>query len=101
MESKEYSWTWVTASRLLTARECELVYAHLAAGGQSTATVIYDGVNTSGDVVTYLISAAITGLSFSPPVPIYCRKGLYITKDPGATGILVMWRHLKQGKEGG
>jgi hypothetical protein len=93
-ESKEYSWAWVTASRLLTDHECELIFAHLVAGNQSTATVLYDGVNTSGDVIVYLLSAAITSLSFSPPVPIHCRKGLYITKDAGATGILVMWRHL-------
>jgi len=94
MDSKEYSWAWVTASRLLTDLECELVYAHLAPTGQSTATVLYDGVNTSGDIIAYLFSPAVTGLNFTPSVPIYCRKGLYITLDGGAKGILVMWRHL-------
>lgn len=94
MGSKEYSWAWVTASRLLTDHECELVYAHLAPTGQSTATVFYDGVNTSGDIIVYLFSPAVTHADFRPPVPVYCRKGLYITLDGGAKGVLVMWRHL-------
>jgi hypothetical protein len=86
MDSKEYSWTWVTASQLLTDLECELVYALLVP--------IYNGTGTTGDVVTYLVSAVATQQPFSPPVPIYCRKGLYITKGSATTGVLVVWRHL-------
>ena len=94
MDSKEYSWAWVTASRLLTDHECELVYAYLAASGASAGTILYDGVNASGDVITHLVAAGADGLPFSPSVPVYCMKGLYITKGSGVTGIFVMWRHL-------
>lgn len=94
MESKEYSWAWVTVSRLLTAKECELVYAHLVPSGAETGTIIYDGESASGDIVTYLVSTTVDGKEFKPPVPIYCRKGLYITKGSATTGIFVQWRNL-------
>lgn len=101
MESKEFSWAWVTADRLLTNLECELIYAYLVPSGAETGTIIYNGIGTTGDVVTYLVAAGATGHNFSPKVPIYCRKGLYITKGSATTGVLVVWRHLTKGEKGG
>jgi len=94
VDSKEYNWAWVTASRLLTDLECELVYVALTANGASSGTILYDGTNTSGDEIVEMRTAGVLFVEFKPPVPIYCRKGLYITKGNALQGILVQWRHL-------
>jgi len=94
MESKEYSWAWVTAARLLTELECELVCAYLLVSANNGSATIYNGTSTTGETVVTLSSAVVTGLPFNPPAPIYCRKGLYVGSFTTVTGILVMWRHL-------
>jgi len=94
MESKEYSWAWVTADRLLTNLECELVWAYLVPSAATTDTVLYDGVNTTGDPIVTLESAAVTGHKFSPKEPVYCRKGLYVDVGTNVTGVFVQWRNL-------
>ena len=100
MESKEISWAWVTADRLLSHGPCELLYAHLVVSAADAVSYLYDGENTGGDKIVTLESAAITGLNFNPPKPIYCRRGLYVDKGTNVTGIFVQWRELGH-KEGG
>jgi len=94
MESKEYSWAWVTADRVLTDRECELIYAYLVPSGATTNSVLYNGTNTSGDAIVTLEAAVVTGHPFKPGVPVYCRKGLYVDVGTNVTGIFVQWRNL-------
>lgn len=93
-ESKEYSWAYVTVDRLLTNHECELVYAYLVPSGATTNSAIYDGTNTTGTQILDFKSAVVTGHPFKPPVPVYCRSGLYVDVGTSVTGIFVMWRHL-------
>jgi hypothetical protein len=93
-DSKEYSWAWVTADRLLTDHECELVYAYMAVSGAETDTHLRNGVDANADIVVTLKSAVVTGLPFSPPVPIYCRKGLFADIGSATSGLLVVWRNL-------
>ena len=94
LTSKDYSWSWVTASRVLSHGPCELVYAYLVPSGEETATILYSGTNTYGDEIVVLESATVTGLPFEPPVPVYCEKGLYITIANSTTGVFVMWHDL-------
>jgi len=94
LESKEYSWAWVTADRLLTERECELIYAHMAVSDAETDTHLRNGVDANADIVVTLKSAVVTGLPFSPPVPVYCRKGLFADIGSKTSGLFVMWRNL-------
>lgn len=94
MESKEYSWAWVTADRKLTDLECELLYAYLVPSGATTDSVLYNGIDNSGEPIVTLKSAVVTGHPFKPPVSIYCRKGLYVDVGTSVTGIFVMWRNL-------
>ena len=94
MDSKEYSWAWVTADRLLSAGPCELVSAYLVVSAGSTDTHLYDGENTSGNKVVTLESAAVTGHPFKPPTPIYCRRGLYVDIGTNVTGCFIQWREL-------
>lgn len=94
MESKEYSWAYVTEDRLLTAKDCELIFAYLVPSAATTDSAIYNGENTTGDKIIDFKSAAVTGHPFRPPVPVYCRKGLYVDVGTSVSGIFVMWRNL-------
>ena len=94
MESIEHSWAWVTGDRLLSHGACELLFAYLVVAAASTDSHIYDGENTTGDKIVTLESAAVTGHPFKPPLPIYCRKGLYVDVGTNVTGIFVQWREL-------
>ena len=97
MESKEYSWKWVTASELLSNRACELIFAHLipSEAGTCTAT-IYDGENALGAVITAMRTAISQHCDFAPPIPVYCRKGLYFQSITIVKGCFIMWRELRQ-----
>lgn len=94
MESREVSWAWVTADRLLHQGACELIFAFLVVSAASSDTHLYNGENTLGEKVATLEAAVATGQPFDPPVPIYCPKGLYIDIGSSVTGVLVMWRGL-------
>lgn len=95
MESKDYSWKFVTADELLSHGACELVYAYLSADAVNADTILYDGENTTGKQIVNLENGDKHGAVFNPPRPVYCRRGLYI--DIAATnvdGVFVMWREL-------
>lgn len=98
MDSEKYSWAWVTADRLLSTGPCELVSAYLVVSAASTDTHLYDGANTNGDKIVTLESAVATGHLFNPPVPLYCRRGLYVDVGTSVTGVLVQWRELPRGR---
>ena len=94
MESKEYSWVWVTYDQLLSHGPCELLFAYLVPSAATTDSVLYDGESTSGDPIVTLKAAVVTGHPFKPPMPIYCRRGLYADVGTSVTGIFVQWRNL-------
>lgn len=94
MESKEYSWAWVTVDQCLRQGACELLAAYLVPSGATTDSALYDGENTSGKLIATLVQAVVTNLPFEPPVPIYCRRGLFVDVGTSVTGILVIWRNL-------
>lgn len=94
MESKKYSWAWVTAARLLTDQECELVYAQNAPTGATTTSILYNGVDANGQEIIALNAAVAMDVPFNPPVPAYCDRGLYVVPGTAVTGVFVMWRNL-------
>jgi len=95
MESKGYSWKWVTASRLLSRGPCELISAEVVPSATTTTTILYDGENTNGDKIVQFNITIVLNWSFKPPVPIYCRRGLYVTVGTSVTGVFVQWRELR------
>lgn len=95
MDSKEYSWAWVTGDRILSHGPCELVYAALVPSGATTDSVLYNGENTKGDHIVTLKAATVRIMPFSPKIPVYCRRGLYVDVGTSVTGIFVQWRELK------
>lgn len=94
MESKEYSWKYVTASELLSHGPCELMGAELVPTGNSNGTILYDGESSNGTVIQNLNAQVATNRPFKPPVPVYCRRGLYITIGSHVNGVFVQWREL-------
>lgn len=94
MESKEYSWAWVTSDQCLRHGECELIAAYLVPSGATTDSALYDGESAAELPIIILKAEVIRTLPFEPPVPIYCRRGLYVDVGTSVTGILVIWRNL-------
>lgn len=99
MESKEFSWAWVTADRLLSHGACELLFALLTSSASAGSATIYDGESTSGDKIVTLEAGAAVSRHFNPAKPVYCRRGLYVDVDTNVTGVFVQWRELGH-KEG-
>ena len=99
-ESSKYSWAWITASRQLHLRACELVYVYLYNDSSNMATVtIYDGENAQGDIVAVLWLNVTSSMWFKPAEPIYCRRGLFLALSDDIEGCFVQWRGL--GRESG
>lgn len=100
MESKEYSWAWVTADELLSHGACELCYAvAVSDGGAIENTAIYDGESTNGTLVINFNSGVKAEIPLTPKEPIYCRRGLYVDIGENTEGVFVQWREL--GHKGG
>ena len=95
MESKEYSWAWVTADRVLSHGACELLYAKFVPSSSATATAtIYDGENATGDIIVAFRTAESRQADITPLQPVYCRRGLFIDSIANAKGVFVQWREL-------
>lgn len=95
MESKDYSWKWVTADECLCKRKCELIYANLVPSTAATCTAtLYNGVDTSGEVINAFRTAESKHSDFAPPVPVLCRGGLFVDCITVVKGMFVMWRVL-------
>lgn len=94
MESKEYSWKWVTADELLSHGPCELLYARTMTALAEANTFLYDGENTLGTPIVEFESGIAQGHTFSPKAPVYCRKGLYVDIGTNTIGVFVQWREL-------
>jgi len=94
MDSKEYSWKWVTADELLSHGPCELIFAQNVPTGATTTSILYNGVDANGQEIIALNAAGATDVPFSPPVPVYCGRGLYVARGTAVTGVFVMWRNL-------
>lgn len=99
-ESKAYSWRWATASALLSHGPCELVYAYLDAATAADYATLYNGENATGVTIAIVRNAAASSKAFSPRVPVYCDRGLYVAAGTGTSKVFAMWRELKPKKGG-
>ena len=98
MESKDYSWAWVTTDRCLSNGPCELLYAQAVSdGGEIKDTILYDGENTNGELLANLQKGKEGNITLSPKVPVYCHRGLYALIGSSTEGVFVQWRELGHG----
>lgn len=99
VESKQYSWKWVTADELLSHGACEFLFCRLTADTEAGSAILYDGENAAGTQILKIATGGLYNAECRPPVPIYCRRGLYVGSLTTAE-ILVQWRELGHGKGG-
>lgn len=98
VESKEYSWKWITESELLSKTPCELCYAQAVSdGGEIKDTILYNGESTTGEQIINLQKGAKGNVVLSPKVLLFCRRGLYVDIGSSTEGVLIQWRELPQG----
>lgn len=101
VESKQYSWKYVTGSELLSHGACEFIYAKLVSATDIGEATLYDGENTLGKEIVRLHTGGNWNCECAPPVPIYCRRGLYLVELATIDGVLVIWREIGHGEKGG
>ena len=95
MDSKSYSWKWVTADEILSHGPCELLHVLFIPSSSATATAtIYDGEDTNGTVIVAFRTAQSRQAELKPPRPIYCRRGLYVDDIANTKGVFVQWKGL-------
>jgi len=97
VESKEYSWKWVTADELLSHGACEFLYARLTPPTDAASAILYDGENDLGTQILKIATGGLYNSECKPSKPIYCRKGLYVGSLTALAGLLVQWRELGHG----
>lgn len=94
LESKNYSWKRITKDEQLSTGECELLYVDVEPSATDSEVAIYNGESTTEQEVHTLFSSTRRNVVFSPPVPVYCRRGLYIDIGSHVTAVFVQWREL-------
>ena len=98
MNSKEYSFKFVTVSQVVSKVGCELCCLNLEPSDVNANVNIFNGEDTAGEKIIGLFTSVKINQEFYPCVPIYCRKGLYIEIVAATTGIFVHWRELPSEK---
>jgi len=96
--AKEYSWKYVTDAELLCLGACDFLYAKLTPDATVADVTLYDGEDSNGEKICKIAAAGLYNNEVSPPVGLYCRRGLYVGTI--TTGdVLVVWR-VRDSKEG-
>ena len=96
--SKDYSWKLVTDAELLCKGACDFLYAKLTSDTTVSDVTLYDGENVNGKKICKIDAAGLYNNECSPPVALYCPRGLYIGTI--TTGdVLIVWR-VRDSKEG-
>jgi len=90
IDPKKVKWTWVTKDMLIESTSCLFIQAVLTGNGSVDPKVrFYDGLSTQGDVIAELRTYRTWSNHLTPPMPIYCEKGLYVDCLTPLDGVLV------------
>lgn len=99
MDSKEYSWKWVTADELLSKTAVDLCQIILTCANGNCNMKVYNSENDIGDYVMRLKALQNRSVNAGILCHIYCRRGLFVTLDGNCLGAFVQWRP-RPSKEG-
>lgn len=95
LESKEYSWRYCTTDQILSKGPCELLYFNVCPSAGAAECALYNGTDTSGELIIPIYLTVQLNYDYSPKQPIYCSKGLFIDIGANVTGVLVQYRNLE------
>lgn len=97
IESKEISWVQAQASQLICKSACDLIQVILVASTPTLQAQIYDGENTSGDLILDVKVNYSRNLVF--PHGMYMRRGIYFRNQTKTLSALFRFRP-RPSKEG-
>ena len=99
IDSKRYSWKWVTVNSILCRTPCEVCAVILTSDGTESVATLYNGVDGSGEVIAIVRALGNRSCPFNIHHHIYCSKGLYVDvkTDAHVTGMFVQWLEQPQG----
>jgi len=97
IDSKEYSWKWITADELLSKGACELSHAILTCDGGNCSASIYDGESSNGKLVVTFKALQNRSVVASLYPHIFCRRGLFVDLGTDCLGMLIQWREKPTG----
>lgn len=85
------SWKWFTTDQIAEKGPGVISYVIITAKGGATEVILYDGVDTSGQVIARLETTASQTRPFAFHNHLYFKKGLYVNVDGNTQGILIVW----------
>ena len=97
IDSKEISWVKAQASQLICPSACDLIQVILCASTPTLQVQIYDGENTSGDLILDCKTNYSISLEF--PHGMYMRRGIYFRNQTKTLSALFRFRP-RPSKEG-
>lgn len=98
MDSKGYSWKFVTVSQIISKVACELCCVNVEPSDANANVNLFDGEDTAGRKIIGLFTSVKINREFYPCMPIYCRKGLYVEIVAATTGVFIHWREAPSEK---
>ena len=99
MDSKDYSWKWVTADELLSKTACDLCQIVLTCNVGNCNMKVYNGESETGEYVMRLKGLQNRSVNAGIHNHPYLRRGLFVTLDGNCLGAFVQWRS-RPSKEG-
>jgi len=97
IDSKEISKMRVTDSQLITPHSADLIQIIVTHSTGTANWKVYDGENTSGDLVLDMKTQYTRNFTF--PHGMYMRRGIYFYRDTKVQSALIRWRN-RPSKEG-
>lgn len=82
--------------RLLSKQPCEVAYAYTSLPTTGSDVVIYDGIDADGDKKIDMAAGQGAERQVSPMIPLYFKRGLFVSAPSGGGGVTVQWRELTE-----
>ena len=99
MESKQYSWKWVTDDEIVSKMACEICMIALTCDGANANVTVYDGEDDNGELVMVVKGLQNRTVDINIDHHIYCRRGIYLVMSPAVFGVFIQWK-MCPSKEG-
>ena len=86
--------THTTANIIITKGPCLVTGVLVSGHGASAEGVVYDGLNTNGEIKAHLDAISGTTFSWNHSSPCRFQNGIYVTVDANTTHVTVSYINL-------